>query len=644
MMLEAVEQVDISKFLISDDYDQRKEEAEDKEWLESSAQKLQSFEDMLTELRPDQLAQQLTTWNLPSAWAETYLNHPDDPAKPLELKNFQTTIINDWHPNVVLRIGRQQGKSVVLCCRAIWYCMRHPNKTFLIATPTRAQVWRLFEAVSNLAYNLILQEQIKVTRGNPMIVRFPNGSKIVGFTVGTKSGRKAFGVRGQMADVLALDEADLMSEGDVSTLYAIKNNLKEKLHFWMSSTPTGERKQFYTACTKANELGYHHYHFRPEELPGYNAETDKELRQMIPLDEYEHEILAEFGSIAAGVFRTDLLEDAMDDKSMPPFIDGVLTTYDTAKYLPVNEARLYTIGVDWNTASVGQAITVMEWNIQTKKARIWLQEEIPGKLYSHSDAVNRIIQLTKLLDPDTIAVDHGFGDADIERLRMADDDHVGLNMKNRLMVVNFGVDIEIEDPMTREIVRKDAKPLVINSTVMLLENHMLSLPKVWDTKNRLIDDMRHYMIMRKSEAGSTIYTKTNDHRIISFCLANFAISLKGNILIPGRTGAVERIVMKNSDIWSTLIDKHPSASRTSSIESINYFNKSSKKQWNSSIAASKSRESSDEVTIKQFKKQLAGGGKPILAGRVSWANRRAAGIPTSLVNTPFLSRSGRRIK
>jgi hypothetical protein len=553
-----------------EEYDPSQENQEDAAWQqEVAASGVLSFDQKVSEWGKEELQNQLNVWNNPAAWSETYLTHPDDPFKPLKLKDFQKEVISDWHPNIAVRIGRQQGKSVILCCRALWYCLRYPSKTFLIATPTRAQVWRLFEILTNLAHNLIQEKQIKITRGNPMIVRFANGSKIIGFTVGTKSGRKAFGVRGQMAHYLAFDEVDHMSEGDVSTLLAIKNNLKGALHIWMSSTPTGERKQFFQICTKGKQVGFHAYHFKPMDLEGYDKVSDDQMKGLMPLEEYEHEILAEFGAISSGVFRPDYVDNAIVTYE-PPFIDGTLTTHANVRYLPIKPECAYVLGVDWNTSTVGQAITVVEWDAKKKKARIWLQEEQPNKDFSHTDAVKRIIELTKLLNAPYICVDYGFGDSDTEQLKLYDKEHPGLDITKKLLIINFGSDINVIDPETKLETKKDAKPYIINSAVRMFENSMLELPKYWDYKNRLVDDLRNYMILRRTETGAITYTKLNDHRLISYVLALFAISHKDNLLLPGRASYLEKVILRSSQFWADKAEKSIS-SRTIAPESTKYF-------------------------------------------------------------------------
>lgn len=515
--------------------------------------------------------------------------------------------------------GIWQHNSVVLCIRAVWYCMRYAHKTFLIATPTRAQVWRLFEVLTNTASNLVDQGQVHITRGNPMIVRFANGSKIVGFTVGTKSGRKAFGVRGQAADILAMDEVDHMGEGDVGTLLGIKFGKKQNMHIWMSSTPTGERKQFYTVCTKPVENGFHAYHFIPQTMSDFDPQTDNLLRSLMTAEEYEHEVLAEFGAIASGVFNPDLIEAALTSAE-PPFIDGTTVTEATAKYLPVRADCSYTIAADWNTTTVGQCITVIEWDPTKRKAKVWLQEETPNKEFSHTAAVERIVFLLKLTGAAHICVDYGFGDADIELLRLKDKADPSLNIKDKLIIINFGIDLEVEDPLNGDLIKKDTKPFVINTVVKLLEDKLLELPMIWDRQNRLVEDMRNFMVMRRSEAGAPVYTRLNDHRIISFSLGVFAVALKGNLLLPGKSGALAKVILRQNELWSLMLDKHPSQQRVKAIERTTYFKHSSV------VNKHFDEEKYDENALWKLKR-----GQQIRPVGLRQTGQRAAGVKSALI-------------
>ena len=361
---------------------------------------------------------------------------------------------------------------------------------------------------------------------------------------------------------------DHMSEGDIATLLGIKSGRGEGLHVWMSSTPTGERKQFYTVCTKPGELDFHAYHFLPQQMLDYDPKTDNYLRTLMTAEEYDHEVAANFGAIASGVFRPELIDAALSDDE-PPYIDGTTTTQLTAIYPDYNPQNVYVIGVDWNTMTVGQCITVVEWDPKKRKSRIWLQEETPNREFSHSEAVVRISELARRLHPTAICVDYGYGDADIELLRLIDKENPGYNLAEKLIILNFGVDIEVEDPITGQKIKKDAKPFVINTLVKMLEDKMIVLPKYWDRQNRLVEDMRNFMVVRRTEGGAMVYTRANDHRIISYCLATFGVALKGNLLFNGASGALHKIVLRDNDIWQVAINQHPASQR--SVERTSYF-------------------------------------------------------------------------
>lgn len=100
-----------------------------------------------------------------------------------------------------------------------------------------------------------------------------------------------------------------MGENDYSTVAMIAGE-RPDIAMVCSSTPTGKRGTFYRMC-KDPTFGFKE-HFHPSmDNPNWNKQMEDEFRSQLTASQYEHEVLAEFGTEEAGVFDKTLIDAAM---------------------------------------------------------------------------------------------------------------------------------------------------------------------------------------------------------------------------------------------------------------------------------------------------------------------------------------------
>lgn len=97
-----------------------------------------------------------------------------------------------------------------------------------------------------------------------------------------------------------------MNSGDYGTVSAIANE-RADIGITLSSTPTGRRDIFYRACTDES-FGYTAYHIPSQRSPLWTEDMEIRARAEFTQQEYEHEVLAEFGTEEMGVFNKDALD------------------------------------------------------------------------------------------------------------------------------------------------------------------------------------------------------------------------------------------------------------------------------------------------------------------------------------------------
>ena len=210
-----------------------------------------------------------------------------------------------------------------------------------------------------------------------------------------------------------------MGEKDYSTVAAIANE-RSDIGITASSTPTGRRGTFYK-MNMDRSWGYTAWHIPSQRSPLFTQELDDRAKAEFSQVEYEHEILAEFGTEEMGVFNKDKLDEARTK---------MFYTYDKLSNLQIRRLgdgpkplqfifrdgdrapqNLYrTMGVDNDKTQAGSSIVILDYDI--KKQVFWVMKAhmVPQGEYSYSHEIDTIIHLNKIYDPKWIFMDKGAGE------------------------------------------------------------------------------------------------------------------------------------------------------------------------------------------------------------------------------------------
>jgi replicative DNA helicase len=463
----------------------------------------------------------------PVAWSEAYLRNPEDPSEPLKLRWFQKEVIACRSRKKSVRASRRIGKSVALCVDIVWKGFVHKNKIILVITPYQAQVDHLFDIIEKLVQDSpAVKASIKNIRRAPQYkIEFKNGSIVKGFTAGSRSGQKGEGIRGQDGTDIYLDEVDYMGPGAIEAVRAIELS-RARVEVWASSTPTGKREHFYRWCRphlkdkNFNELGFTTFHYPVTVHPNWGPALEKEFRADVDSElTFLREYMAEFGDEAFGIFNQEKLDKATRDYRYYDWNDGLGKSH-MGCIRQWNPANIYTMGVDWNSESVGTRMVVLEHiadhtSKDFGKFRVFLSETLTlGPL----QAIDRVIQTTKGFQVAHSYLDHGFGHTNYEIIRKQTADQP--MMADVFKTVRFDGKITTRDPIDGIKIEKEIKPFMVNSLARLVDDDLLILPAFEDeNKGGLIRQMREYTIKRIGASGRPIYTDDNEDSLIALMLA-----------------------------------------------------------------------------------------------------------------------------
>jgi replicative DNA helicase len=350
-------------------------------------------------------------------------------------------------------------------------------------------------------------------------MEFSNGSTIRFFTSGMRSGGKSDVARGQEAHVIVLDEMDYMHTDDLDALYAMLQKTAEDQPDKMmigASTPTGRREKFWEWCRseRFKEFWYPSYC-----NPYFSKEQEDEFREQYTEMGYRHEIEADWGEDSEGVYPRKFVDKA--------FISPAWT-YDAQ----LTSARsFHVIGVDWDKYGAGTNIVIVEVcaeNYEDErfrgKCRVVYREEIDKSEYTLTKAVDRIYQLNDIFKPKHIYVDRGYGEVQVELLHKYGIENPRSGLKEKVRGVSFAESVEVRDPYTKMLVKKEMKPFMVDNVRQFLEKERILFP---ETDEELYLQLISYIVIRTTQLGRPIFEASGtamDHAHDALMLALLAIT------------------------------------------------------------------------------------------------------------------------
>lgn len=449
----------------------------------------------------------------PCRWARHFLK--------AETRVYQTLILRDPSLRKVLRAGRRLGKTFSMAIALLHYSYTHKDGRCLVIAPMKSHVELIYQEILRLAAknDIVMSSITRKVTSPQFMIQFSNGSTIRFFTSGMRSGGKSDVARGQEAHVIVLDEMDYMHADDLDALYAMLQKTAEDQPDKVligASTPTGRRERFWEWCRSAR---FQEFWFPSYCNPYFSKEQEDEFREQYSEMGYRHEIEADWGEDAEGVYPRKFVDKAFLDPSW--------------NYIPeIQSARsFYTIGVDWDKYGAGTNIVVLEACNDLYederfrgKVRLVYREEIDKSEYTLTNAVNRIVQLNESFNPKHIYVDRGYGEVQVELLRKYGTENPKSNLRDRVKGIGFGESIEIRDPYTKLPVKKEIKPYMVDNLTQYLEKEKIVFP-VSDEEMYL--QLISYVVVRTTQSGRPVFEAGGsavDHAHDALMLALLAIT------------------------------------------------------------------------------------------------------------------------
>ena len=298
----------------------------------------------------------------------------------LSLDIWQKNIIEE-KGNVIVRAGRQVGKSTAIAIKAGEYALNNPKKQVLIIASVERQAHLLFEKVitylEDSSPNAIKKGRDRPTKSK---LSLKNGSVIRSLPTGLSG----TGIRGYTIDLLIADEAAFIPQEVWVAVTPMLAITKGKII--LLSTPFGKEGYFYD---RYKDPTFKKFHVSSEDCPRKDEHFLTEEKKRMTKLQYAQEYLGEFVDELMQFFPTTLIQRAMRLKR-PSMIDKT-----KRYYLGVDVARL---GTDESTFEIV--------DMSNRKKIRHIENIITTKTYL-TETTRKIIELEKLYDFKKIYIDDG---------------------------------------------------------------------------------------------------------------------------------------------------------------------------------------------------------------------------------------------
>ena len=201
---------------------------------------------------------------------------------------FLKPVFRDKTKNVILRIGRQSGKTFGATQKCIWQAVHKPNQKILWVDTVQANIKRYIDEY----FRIICGEVWKTIKYDKQsqTLTFLNGSKIY-----FGSAERPENLEGFSYDLIVLNEAGIILKKEGLWLKTIQPMTKTAQVYFIG-TPKGKSNSIYfelSNLAKTNE-DWTDYHFTCFDSPFWQKESLNKIQEQIPSYIWQQEYLAEF--------------------------------------------------------------------------------------------------------------------------------------------------------------------------------------------------------------------------------------------------------------------------------------------------------------------------------------------------------------
>jgi hypothetical protein len=357
----------------------------------------------------------------------------------INLYPFQKEVVQNIHDNrrVILKAGRQVGKTTIIVGYILWYILFNTDKTVAILA-NKASTSREILARIKLAYEALpmwIQQGVKTW--NKGDIELENGCRVLANSTASSA------IRGYSISLVYLDEfafvpSNIAEEFFTSVYPTISSGTQSKI--LISSTPNG-MNHFYRMWTEAVEgqNGFKHVEANWRQVPGRDQVWADEQLRVLGEQKFMQEMECEFlGSSGTLISAMALRQLAFTKPIANTGIEN-LSVYEEAKpehiyFMVVDTSR--GKGLDYHAFTVIDCTALPYKVVATFKDNDLSPLVYPAVLKQVGTYYNQAYQLIETNDNGQQISDILFEDYEYENI-LSTVEH-GKSKLNKKLLVNFG--------------------------------------------------------------------------------------------------------------------------------------------------------------------------------------------------------------
>ena len=520
----------------------------------------------------------------PVAWCEIMFGFSDEDEKWF-LRSYQKEQLRCTSKRISIREGRRSGKSFAMALKLLYVAFNDliskgrdsqgmpvlVGPSIMVITPYQAQLTAIFEEMEKLVKrNISLKKEVTSGTGDSLYVKTPtfkmefsNGGIIQGFVsgIGLRSDGSGGGtMRGQSADLVYMDEMDMIPEDILDKVIAPILATTPDTKLIATSTPIGKRGKFYEWCLERSD-------FKADYLPSSVIPHWESIKEEILRDSTEHGFLTEYMAVFVddkdGLFKRHWVKASQQDYSydktqVPGYVEDKLG-------FKKSNRRVTCIGIDWNK-NAGTEFYVIGFYPSENKWVALDAINVASSEFSAKRWMRELVELNYKWSADYIYADEGYGHTIIEDLKYYSYqlrgkpnrdkvEEAALNIADILVSFNFSSNVVLKDPMTNKDIKKLGKNFLVENAVRIIQEGHFYFP-IEDTV--LESQFFNYKILKRNSAtNKPVYGKVNDdigdHRLDAFMLALGGIVLEesvysGKQLMPSKPTFHKEVFSKQENL------------------------------------------------------------------------------------------------
>jgi hypothetical protein len=336
----------------------------------------------------------------------------------IELYPFQKQVVNDINNNrrVIVKAGRQVGKTTIIVGYILWYILFNQDKTVAILA-NKASTSREILARIKLAYEALpmwIQQGVKVW--NKGDIELENGCRVLANSTASSA------IRGFSISLLYLDEfafvpSNIAEEFFTSVYPTISSGETSKI--LISSTPNG-MNHFYRMWTEAVEglNGFTHVEANWRQVPGRTQKWADDQRSVLGEQKFLQEMECEFMGSSGTMLSAAALKSLAFVKPIHMTETGIKIYHQPVKdhvYLAVADTSRGK-GLDYSAVAIIDVSEIPYKLVATYRDNNISPLVYPGVIKKLAEYYNQAYALVEINDNGQQVVDSLFEDFEYENI------------------------------------------------------------------------------------------------------------------------------------------------------------------------------------------------------------------------------------